>query len=99
MKCLDFAHEPSVWRFDVMRASFVMSRPFEVSRRAFLSSKSNTTAGEIVIKKASQAFPELGRKNEDISKSVSSIDRGTIFQPRSGHELSRNVIVVSVYAF
>ena len=39
------------------------------------------------------------QKIEDISKSVSSIDPGTIFQPRSGQELSRNVFVVSVYAF
>ena len=70
-----------------------------MTRRAFLSSKINTGAREIVIKKASQNFPELGRKNEDISKSVSSIDTGAIFLPRSGHELSRNVGVVSVYAF
>ena len=39
------------------------------------------------------------QKNEDISESVSSIDSGAIFQPRSGQELSRNVFVVSVYAF
>ena len=39
------------------------------------------------------------QKNEDISESVSSIDSGAIFQPRSGQELSRNAFVVSVYAF
>ncbi len=39
------------------------------------------------------------QKNEDISESVSSIDPGAIFLPRSGQELSRNVFVVSVYAF
>ena len=70
-----------------------------MTRRAFLSSKSNTGAGEIVIKKASQNFQELGQKNEDISKSVSSIGRGAIFPSRLGCELSRNGFVVSVYAF
>ena len=36
--------------------------------------------------------------SEDISKSVSSIDSGAIFPSRSGHELSRNVGGMSVYA-
>ena len=71
----------------------------EMTRRAFLSSKNNTGAGEIVIKKASQNFQELGQKIEDISKSVNSIGRGAIFLSRLGHELSRNGLVVSVYAF
>ena len=52
-----------------------------------------------MIKKASQNFQELGRKIEDISKSVSSIDAGAIFLPRSGYDLSRNELVVAVYAF
>ena len=39
------------------------------------------------------------QKNEDISESVSSIDSGAIFPYRSAQELSRNVFVVSVYAF
>ena len=39
------------------------------------------------------------QKNEDISESVNSIDSGAIPLPRSGQELSRNAIVVSVYAF
>ena len=71
----------------------------DMTRRAFLSSKSNTGAGEIVIKKASQKFQELGQKIEDFSKSVSSIDSGSIFLARLGQDLSRNAFVVSVYAF
>ena len=70
-----------------------------MTRRAFLSSKSNTGAGEIHIKQASQKSWQLGRKNEDFSKSVSSIDSGAIFLPRLGQDLSRNAVVVSVYAF
>ena len=50
-----------------------------MTRRAFLSSKSNTAAGEIEIKKASQKSWQIARKNEDISESVSSIDSGPIF--------------------
>ena len=45
-----------------------------MTRRAFLSSKSNTAAGAIVIKKASQKFEEIGHKNEDCSKSANSFD-------------------------
>ena len=37
--------------------------------------------------------------SEDISKSVNSIDSGSIFLPRLDHDLSRNASVVSVYAF
>ena len=70
-----------------------------MTRRAFLSSKSNTGAREIVIKKACQKSWQIAPKNEDISKSVSSIEGGAIFLPRSGHDLSRNVLVVFVYAF
>ena len=39
------------------------------------------------------------RKNEDFSKSVCSFDFGAIFWCSWGQELSRNVIVVSGYAF
>ena len=39
-----------------------------------------------------------GPENEDISKSVSSIDSGSIFLLRSDQDLSRNGFVVSVYA-
>ena len=69
-----------------------------MTRRAFPSSKSNTAAGTIQIKKACQKSWQIGPKNEDISKSVSSIDSGAIFPSRSGHELSRNVGGMSVYA-
>ena len=69
-----------------------------MTRRAFLSSKSNTGAGEIVIKNASQNSWQLGRKNEDISKPVSSIDSGAIFLCRLAHDLSRNVGGMFVYA-
>ena len=40
----------------------------------------------------------MDQKNEDISKSVSSIDFGAIFPARLGHDLSRNVGGMSVYA-
>ena len=70
-----------------------------MTRRAFLSFKSNTGAREIQIKHASQEFQELGQKNEDCSKSVSSFDSGAIFRPSLGQDLSRNVFVVSIYAF
>ena len=62
------------------------------------SSKSNTGAGAIQIKKACQKSWQIGPKNEDISKSVSSIDSGAIFPSRLGQDLSRNVLVVSLYA-
>ena len=39
------------------------------------------------------------QKNENISESVNSFDTGAIFPPRLGHDLSRNVSVVSGYAF
>ena len=42
---------------------------------------------------------KIGQKNEDISESVNSIDSGPIFVPSLGQDLSRNVFVVSVYAF
>ena len=48
---------------------------------------------------ACQKSWQIGQKNEDISESVNSIDSGAIFRHRSGQELSRNVFVVSVYAF
>ena len=41
---------------------------------------------------------EIDHESEDISGSVSSIDFGAIFLPRSGQELSRNV-GMSGYAF
>ena len=69
------------------------------SRNVGTGSESNTTAGTIQIKKACQKSWQIAPKNEDISKSVSSIDSGAIFRPRSGQDLPRNVVVVSGYAF
>ena len=69
-----------------------------MTRRAFLSSKSNTGAGEIEIKKACQKVIKIAHKNEDISKSVNSIDSGAIFPPSLGQDLSRNAVGMSVYA-
>ena len=48
---------------------------------------------------ACQKLAQMIQKNEDISESVNSFDTGAIFWPRSGHDLSRNVAVVSGYAF
>ena len=50
------------------------------------------------MKKACQNSWQIAPKNEDISESVSSIDRGAIFPGRLDHDLSRNIGVVSVYA-
>ena len=38
-------------------------------------------------------------ENEDFSESVNSFHSGSIFAPKPGRDLSRNVFVVSVYAF
>ena len=70
-----------------------------MTRRAFLSSKSNTGAGEIEIKWASQKSWQIAPKNKDFSESMNSFDIGAIFPPRSGQELSRNVGGMSGYAF
>ena len=70
-----------------------------MTRRAFLSSKSNTAAGEIVIKHACQKSWQIAPKNEDCSKSVNSFDSGAIFPPLLGHDLSRNAFVVSILSF
>ena len=48
---------------------------------------------------ACQKLGQMIQKNEDISESVSSFDTGAIFRPRSSHDLSRNVSVVSGCAF
>ena len=81
-----------------MRGAFSKKNRAKMTRRAFLSSKSNTGAGEIDFKKACQKSWQIVPKNKDFSESASSIDCGAIFPPRSGHDLSRNVPVVSVYA-
>ena len=71
----------------------------EMTRRAFLSSRSNTGAGEIEIKQACQKSWQLGRENEDFSESMNSFGMGAIFRHRLGQDLSRNASVVSGYAF
>ena len=70
-----------------------------MTRRAFLSFEGNTAAGDIELKHACQKSWQIASKNEDCSKSVSSIDSGAIFQASSGHELSRNAFVVSILSF
>ena len=72
---------------------------FKVTRRASLSSKSNTGAGEIQTKRACQKVWYLAQKNEHFSKSMNSFGSGSIFPSSLGHYLSRNKSVVSVYAF
>ena len=90
---MKISHSP-----DVRSRRKKSSLEINVTRRAFLSSKGNTAAGTIQIKKACQKSWQIAPKNEDISKSVSSIDSGAIFPPRLGQDLSRNVPVVSGYA-
>ena len=58
-----------------------------------------TARMQVWFKMASQKSWQLGRENWDFSKSVSSIDSGAIFLPRSGQDLSRNVVVAFLYAF
>ena len=69
-----------------------------MTRRAFLSSESNTADGEIEFKKGCQKVGKIDHKNEDFSKSMNSFDFATIFPRRLGHTMSRNVFVVSGYA-
>ena len=73
-------------------------KEFSVAATERTGSESNTGAGQIQIKKACQKSWQIAPKNEDILKSVSSIDSGAIFPPRSGQDLSRNAVGVSVYA-
>ena len=44
-------------------------------------------------------FIDFRQKNDHSSKSVCSFDMGVIFVPSLGQELSRDALVVSVYAF
>ena len=67
-----------------------------MTRRAFLSSKSNTAAGEIELKHACQNSWQIAPKNEDFSKSVNSFRSGAIFLPPLGQDLSRHAFVVSI---
>ena len=70
-----------------------------MTRRACHSSKSNTGAGEIQIKQACQKVGKMDQKNEDISRSLNSFDTGAIFPAGLGQDMSRDVVVVFVYAF
>ena len=70
-----------------------------MTRRAFLSCKSNTAAREIEFQHASQKVGKIDDKNEDFSKSVSSFHSGPIFPDALGQDLSRNVGGMSTYAF
>ena len=54
---------------------------------------------EIVRKLGPGNLGIFDKKIDYSSKSVCSIDSGAIFPARSGQELSKNVFVVSVYAF
>ena len=70
-----------------------------MTRRAFLSSKSNTAARAIEFQHASQKVGKNDDKNEDFSNSVSSFHSGPIYSPRPGQDVSRNVGGMSSYAF
>ena len=56
-------------------------------------------APQVEFQHASQKVGKIDDKNEDFSGSVNSFHSGPIFRPSSGKELSRNVGVMSVYAF
>ena len=66
-----------------------------MTRRACPSSKSNTVVREIVLQLGLQESIRFGQKNENISKSVSSIHSGPIYSHRLGQDLYRNAFVVS----
>ena len=55
-------------------------------------------AHQVVLQLGCQKSVIFGHKNGNISESVSSFETGAIFPDSSGHELSRNAIVVSAYA-
>ena len=54
---------------------------------------------QVSLQQGSQKSVFFCHKNQDISKSVSSIGTGLIFLASLGHDLSRNAFVVFVYAF
>ena len=60
---------------------------------------SNTVSREIWFKHDSQKSAIFDHKNQDISESSHSIETGVIFPALWNHKLSRNVTVMSVYAF
>ena len=49
--------------------------------------------------KACQNSWQIGRENEDCSKSVNSFDPGAIFLPPLGQDISRNAFVASILSF
>ena len=55
--------------------------------------------GQMARRMPQDFFMKSVQKNDPSSKSVNSFDTGPIFLPSLGQELSRNVFVVSVYAF
>ena len=69
-----------------------------MTRRAFLSSRVIQAQGKFDSNMLVKNLEILVSQNEDFSESVNSFETGTIFRPRSGQELSRNVGAVSVYA-
>ena len=89
--------ETEIWLVET--EIFVLVEQYHMTRRAFLSSKSNTGAGEIQIKRTCQKVRYLAQKNENFSESMNSFDSASIFPSSLDHYLSRNRFVVSVYAF
>ena len=75
------------------------STQYTMTRRAFLSSKSNTAAVEIEFQHASQKLGQIDDKKYVCAKSVNSFHSGPIFPESLGQDLSRNVGGMSIYAF
>ena len=95
--CERFAHFGRPCRGLSPGKGFAPKRISHMTRRAFLALRVIQAQGNRVQTCLSK-MGKIDHKNEDISESVNSIDRGAIFPPRSGHDLSRNASVVSVYA-
>ena len=71
----------------------------KMTRRAFLSSRVIRAQEKFDSNMLIKNWCKWIRKTKIFSESVNSFELGTIFPPRSGQELSRNVGAVSVYAF
>ena len=67
-----------------------------MTRRACLSSKSNTVRREIANKMGVQECVVFGAKNRNISESVCSFHSGPIFFPSLGQKLSRDTFTLSI---
>ena len=65
---------PHVFQKYMHTELFWISFSSKMTSRAFLSSKSNTGAGEIEIQRACQKSWQMGWKIEDFSESVNSFD-------------------------